>query len=502
MLVGVAVVAALTLGGNDDNSSLAADANAEPVIESEPSSTTTTTTESAPEPESSSTTTTTTEVPGLSLISGEFADQEIDVFVFNHDVAEDLRAHTPEFFTANGGATVNFVTFEQQTTREVVAVNAIIGGAFADVVMLGSFETSQFAENGWLCPLDRLTCVSPIRRIGREALDFEVGDLVPSVRDLFTVDGDLFAAPLYAESTFLMFNSEIMAAAGIEIPQNPTWDQIAAIAAQVHSDDVAGICLRGRPDWGDLGASLTTVVNTFGGTWWEANEDGTPGEPQINQPDSGFRNATEFYVQLVQDSGPPDAANTSYDECLELFGNGQVAMWYDSTRTPDLLNQDGASVRPDAGNFGVVAAPVGPTGIASGWLWTWSLAATNGGNTPPASMEFVRWATSQDFAQLVGDDRGWQGASAARLSTINNPEYQAATEPWGQVAAEAITNANPLNPGTTPRPGTAGVQYVGIPEFPDVGTACTTEISAAIAATITIDEALDRCQAIASAQLR
>ena len=288
-----------------------------------------------------------------------------------------------------------------------------------------------------------------------------------------------------------MFNSEIMAAAGIEIPQNPTWDQIAAIAAQVHSDDVAGICLRGRPGSLDLGASLTTVVNTFGGTWWETDENGEPGEPQINQPDSGFRAATEFYVQLVQDFGPPDAASTSFAECQELFGNGQVAMWYDATSAPLTLNRDTASVSPNAGNFGVVAAPVGPTGTASEGLWTWSLVVSPQGSNPPASLEFVRWATSQDFAQLVGDDRGWQAASAARLSTITNPEYEAATEPWGQAASEAIANANPTNLGAVPPRQIQGIE-----------DRCTTEISAAIEATITVDEALDRCQAIASAQLR
>ncbi|CAM5677662.1 hypothetical protein STENM327S_02543 [Streptomyces tendae] len=30
-----------------------------------------------------------------------------------------------------------------------------------------------------------------------------------------------------------------------------------------------GICLRGLPGWGELMAPLTTVVNTFGGTWFD-----------------------------------------------------------------------------------------------------------------------------------------------------------------------------------------------------------------------------------------
>ena len=54
------------------------------------------------------------------------------------------------------------------------------------------------------------------------------------------------------------------------------------------------------------------------------------------------------------------------------------------------------------------------------------------------------------------------------------------------------------NPGTTPRPGLPGVQYVGVPEFQDVGTRCTELFSAAIGGTMSVEDALADCQIIAS----
>ena len=54
------------------------------------------------------------------------------------------------------------------------------------------------------------------------------------------------------------------------------------------------------------------------------------------------------------------------------------------------------------------------------------------------------------------------------------------------------------NPGTTPRPGLPGVQYVGVPEFQDVGTRCTELFSAAIAGSMSVEDALADCQIIAS----
>jgi sorbitol/mannitol transport system substrate-binding protein len=43
-----------------------------------------------------------------------------------------------------------------------------------------------------------------------------------------------------------------------------------------------------------------------------------------------------------------------------------------------------------------------------------------------------------------------------------------------------------------------GVQYVGVPEFADVATECTKQISAAIAGTQSVDDALKKCQETAS----
>ena len=63
---------------------------------------------------------------------------------------------------------------------------------------------------------------------------------------------------------------------------------------------------------------------------------------------------------------------------------------------------------------------------------------------------------------------------------------------------DAIESAPVDNPGTTPRPGTPGVQYVGIPEFRDVGDQCSEQFSAVIAAKSSIDSALANCQMIAS----
>ena len=81
---------------------------------------------------------------------------------------------------------------------------------------------------------------------------------------------------------------------------------------KIDTPGMAGICLRGKPGWGELGASFTTVLNTFGGTWWSAKPNGTVDKAMVDQP--AFRKALQFYVDLVRDAGettPPARATTS-----------------------------------------------------------------------------------------------------------------------------------------------------------------------------------------------
>jgi sorbitol/mannitol transport system substrate-binding protein len=293
----------------------------------------------------------------------------------------------------------------------------------------------------------------------------------------------------------VMYRQDVLEDAGLTMPDNPTWDEVAEIARTVDSDEMAGICLRGKPGWGDLGASFTTVLNTFGGTWWSANEDGTVGEAQVDQPE--FKGALQFYVDLVNDAGEDDAANASFNECLAQYQDGKVAMWYDATVAAGTLEADDSPVK---GKNGYATAPVKET-EASGWLWSWALAIPQNSPDPDTAWEYISWATGPDYIKAAGSQvpGGWAAIPpGTRASTYEIPEYQEAAGAFADATLEAMEAAPIDNPGTTPRPGVPGVQYVGIPEFQDVGNRCTEQFSSVIAGQTNIDAALSACQDIAS----
>jgi sorbitol/mannitol transport system substrate-binding protein len=409
------------------------------------------------------------------------------VAIVDNPQMRDAAKLTPSLFTKKTGIKVEYSIPPEGTLREIVTRDVSAGGRQFDVVMIGPYEAPQFGANGWLKDL------TPYIESDHS---YDANDLIPGVKDALSANGKQYASPFYGESSFVMYRKDVMAKNGITVPANPTWDQIAAIARKVDSDKMAGICLRGLPGWGDLGASFTTVLNTFGGTWWSSTPDGEVDEAQVDQP--AFKKALDFYVDLIHDAGETDAANSSFNECLTQYQEGKVAMWYDATVAASTLE---ASDSPVKGKNGYVLAPVEKT-KTSGWLWTWALAIPQNAPDPDASWKYISWATGPDYIKEAGTrvPGGWAAIPpGTRFSTYQIPQYQQAAKAFAQKTLDAMKAAPIDHPGTTPRPGLPGVQYVGIPEFQDVGNRCTEEFSAAIAGQESVDEALQACQEIAAA---
>src|SRR3954469_22675254 len=283
----------------------------------------------------------------------------INVAIVDNPQMKDIAKLTPSLFTKRTGIKVNYTILDEGTLRQVTTRDVAAGGRQFDVAMIGPYEAPQFGKSGSLVDLTPMA---------QSDSAYRLGDIIPAVRNALSADGKMYAAPFYGESSFLMYRKDVLDKAGVKVPLHPTWDQVAAAARKVNTAKMAGICLRGKPGWGDLGASFTTVLNTFGGTWWSAKPGATIDKAQINTP--AFKQALQFYTSLVHDAGEKNAANDSFNECLSQYKDGKVAMWYDATVAAGLLE---ASDSPVKGKNGYAPAPVEKT-PASGWLWSWALA--------------------------------------------------------------------------------------------------------------------------------
>lgn len=413
--------------------------------------------------------------------SGSGGNKTITVLMVGNPQMEDIAKLTADTFTKDTGITVKFTILPENELRDKVTQDVANQGGQYDVATIGAYEAPIWAKNGWLHELSGYANGDG---------SYDSADLLPPmVKSLSGEDGKLYAAPFYGESSFLMYNKELFAAKGLTMPERPTWQQVADLAAKLNDKAAgrAGICLRGLPGWGELFAPLTTVVNTFGGTWFD--KDWTP---RVNAPE--FTAATNFYVNLIRQYGETGAAQAGFTECLNTFGQGKAAMWYDATSAAGTLEDPSAS--KVAGKVGYVAAPVVKT-KTSGWLWAWAFAMPKTSKQPDNAWKFISWATGKDYEKLVGAKLGWARVPAGkRQSTYAIPEYQASAKTFADVTLKSIEEADPTNPGVQPRPA-LGVQFVGIAEFADLGTKVSQGVSAAITGGSTVDKALADGQKLA-----
>ena len=399
----------------------------------------------------------------------------ISVLMVNNPQMEDLQRLTAENFTKETGIRVNYTILPENDVRAKISQEFSSQAGQYDVASLSNYEIPFYSANGWLAPLDNVAA-DP---------GFDQEDILPAYTASLTgEDGKLYGEPFYGESSFLMYRKDILDAEGLAMPAKPTWDEVADIAAKVDGAEpgMKGICLRGQPGWGQVFAPLTTVVNTFGGTWFDKDWNA-----QVNSPE--FTEAVEFYTKLVREHGEAGAAQAGFTECLNNMSQSKVAMWYDATSAAGALEAEDSPVK---GKIGYAQAPVKET-ASSGWLWTWSWAMQAASRKQDAAEKFIAWASSKDYEELVASELGWAKVpSGKRISTYENTEFQKAA-PFFEAERFAIENADPKNPGAQERPA-VGIQFVGIPEFAALGTNVSQGVSSALAGQGSVADALAKGQ--------
>jgi len=384
---------------------------------------------------------------------------------------------------------VNFVTLPENELRSKVTQDVATKAGKFDIATIGSYETPIWAHNGWLQNL------SPYfdKMSSSDKQNYNYDDLLKPVMATLSYQGHPYSLPFYAESSFLMYNKQLFAQHHLTMPLHPTWDQIAHFA-QVLNDPahgVTGILLRGQSGWGMNMAPLDTMINTFGGSWFDLQW-----KPQLTSPP--VQQAVTFYVNLLQKYGEPGASTSGWEECLSLMSQGKGAMFYDATVFGGLLETPSTS--KIAGQVGYAYAPTTVTTNGSHWLWAWSLGIVNSSHNKDAAFQFLTWATSPQYLTLAGKTFGWANVPpGTRASIYQNPDYQKAA-PFAQVTLDSINTATPDHPTLNPVPY-HGVQYVGIPQFEAVGEQVSNLISAAVAGKMTVSQALQQADQLLASQV-
>jgi len=414
------------------------------------------------------------------LATAVSAETTITVATVNNGDMVRMQGLMDDFYAKNPDIKVEWVTLEENVLRQNVTTDIATGGGQYDVITIGTYEAPIWAKQGWLEGLNDLPA------------DYDIDDLLPAIRGGLTVDGTLYASPFYGESSFVNYRKDLAAAAGVTIPDAPTWDDIKAAAAAMTDQEagIYGICLRGKAGWGENMAFLTSMANSYGARWFDENW-----VPQFDSPE--WKAVLTDYVEMLTKYGPPGASNNGYNENLTLSLQGKCAMRMDATVSAGSLTDPAQS--EFAEQVGFALAPDMGLGKRANWLWAWSLAIPASSDAKEASKAFINWATNKDYLALVASKEGWRNAPpGTRTSLYANPEYAAL--PFAKMTIDSINAADPTNPTVKPVPY-VGVQFAAIPEFAGLATGVGEIFSAALAGQKSVDEALAEAQALSVAEM-
>jgi len=410
----------------------------------------------------------------LALIAGATVADTLTIATVNNGDMIRMQGLTDDF-TAKTGHTVEWVTLEENVLRQRVTTDISTKGGAFDIMTIGMYETPIWGKNGWLVPLDDLSA------------EYNAADILPAMSGGLSYDGTLYAAPFYGESSMIMYRTDLMEKAGLEMPAAPTWSFVREAAAKMtdRANDINGICLRGKAGWGEGGAFITAMSNSFGARWfdmeWNAQFDTKP-----------WKDTLEFFSGMMNESGPAGYATNGFNENLSLFQQGKCGMWIDATVAASFVTNPKDSTVAD--HVGFALAPDNGLGKRSNWLWAWALAIPAGTQKETAAKQFIEWATSTGYIELVAANEGWANVPpGARTSLYENPNYKEV--PFAQMTLDSILSADPNNSTVEPSPY-VGIQFAAIPEFAGIATEVSQEFSAVYAGQQTVDEALAKAQAI------
>src|ERR1022692_4855937 len=233
----------------------------------------------------------------LAARSGAAAEQKaVTIAAVNNPAMIELKKLSETFEAQNPDIKLYWVVVEENVLRQRITTDISTGSGQFDLVFLGLYETPIFAKRGWL------------REMKDIPASYDLEDVFKSLRDGLSYGGKLYALPFYGESSMLMYREDLFAAKGLKMPEQPTYGDIEKFAAALtdKAAGIYGITLRGKPGWGENMAFLGTLVNTYGGSWFDLQW-----KPQIDTPE--WKNAVNYYVHLMKNYGPPGATSSGFN---------------------------------------------------------------------------------------------------------------------------------------------------------------------------------------------
>ena len=412
----------------------------------------------------------------MMAVAGAAWAEEITIATVNNNDMIVMQELAPKWEEATGNK-INWVVLEENVLRQRTTQDISTNGGSFDIMFIGAYETPIWGKNGWLAPLDDFASDAA----------YDLNDIFQLVRNGLSADGHLYAVPLYSETSFTYYRTDLFEKAGIAKPDHQiTYDAFKDMVAKVHdpANGIYGTCQRGKAGWGENMAFVGTLANAFGARWFDMDW-----KPQLDSPE--WNAAIHYYVDLMTNYGPPGATANGHNENRALFKDGKCATWVDATSAANDVKNPANSKVADVTDF--FQAPKQATDKGTGWFWSWALAIPASSQKQDAAKDFLKWATSKEYFQMVGETKGWVAVPSGTRASIHEDPRLLEAAPFAATIKDAIFSVDPADPTRDPVPYT-GVQFVAIPDFQGIGNFVGQQVAAALAGQMSVEDALAASQ--------
>ncbi|WP_037339529.1 ABC transporter substrate-binding protein [Saccharospirillum impatiens] len=384
----------------------------------------------------------------VSLLPVQVGAGTVSIATVGNGDMERMKTLSRHFERDNPGTVLVWEVVNESVLRLMQSRDSKRDTPRFDVYTVGILEASLWGQSG------RLDAV-PDGLAGSLA---EHG-WIPEVIRGFQVNDRYFGLPFYGESSITYYRKDVFERLGLNMPDRPQWSDIESLLSRMSraTDGARGrICLRGKSGWGENMALFSTMVNSFGGRWFDLKWQSTIHSQQ-------WMNAIEFYLELQTRYGLETPWENGYSESLSAFSNGDCDIWVDSTAAGGAL-----AASEHYRNIGYRQAPYQETQTGANWLWAWGFSVPDRSSVKDEAWRFIEWATSEEYQQLVAREYGIQFVPpGTRHALYENPDYLRYAS-FAAPTIEAIQSTDFDNSSVQPIPY-RGVQFVQSEEFQQVG---------------------------------
>jgi multiple sugar transport system substrate-binding protein len=388
-----------------------------------------------------------------------FAGKTLNVFMFDHPYPRALKQLLPQFTDLSGIKveidTPSFIVYNQRADLELSTGS----GAF-DVMTMTFIFSGKWIGAGWAAKLNEFIAKDP----ALDAADFLAGAMAP-----MKAGNDILALPFVAESTLMVYRTDVLKQAGLHPPE--TFDELLAIAPKIQSADTKAYMGRGL---GGVHWIWPNYLYAYGGRFFaDPPKDMTP---LLASPEA--IKAAEVYGRLCRDYSVPGVASYAEPQSSGGMMDGRTAIYVDALAWVGLAGDPAKSKVHD--KVAYTLPPGGPAGRFP-QVAVHGMQIPAGAKQKEVSWEFIRWALSKEVMNRIAETTAYPAVT--RASVLDSPRYKQKYN-WGG------SDIGALHGQVLKLAGSGYMAYRTVPEFPPIGDRVTIGVTEVMTGQKPADQAM------------